>query len=89
MIDALLWLVWEPTCAPRASVVAALEARFGERSHEGGLADGNDGGIAEIFVSEATGTWTMVLSRPDGSACLIASGSNWGAMPEQPKGEPT
>lgn len=31
----------------------------------------------------------MLLNKPDGSSCLIASGSNWGAMPESKKGEPT
>ena len=89
MIDALLWLAGEPVCAPREAVTAKLERSFGETAHEGGIASGDGGGIAAMYVSEETGTWTMLLFRPDGSACLIASGSNWGAMPGTAKGEPT
>lgn len=88
MIDALLWLVAEPACAPRDAVTAKLERQFGETPVSAGLADG-ERGIFSIYANGDTGTWTAVLIKVDGSACLIASGSNWGAMPESKKGEPT
>ena len=87
MIDALLWLAAEPVCAPRDAVTAKLERSYGETAHEGGLANGDGGGIAAIYVDPEDGSWTMLLNKPDGSSCLIASGSNWGAMPGEAKGD--
>jgi hypothetical protein len=35
--------------------------------------------VMEIYASEETGTWTILVTRPDGQACLIAAGRMWEA----------
>ena len=41
----------------------------------------NTGSVIEIFASE-NGSWTMVLTKPDGMSCMIAVGSNWETLPK-------
>lgn len=31
----------------------------------------------QVWVSQATGTWTMVKTFSDGTACVIAQGEDW------------
>jgi hypothetical protein len=84
--SALLWLAAADGCGPLETATANLKERFGELAHEGGIAA--DGlGIASVYVSKETGTWTWLLVLPDGTACFIASGSGWGAMAGA-KGDP-
>ena len=35
-----------------------------------------DGGLIEIYSSE-DGTWTILITRPSGVACLVAAGDSW------------
>jgi hypothetical protein len=32
--------------------------------------------IIELYVSQK-GTWTVLVSRPDGMSCLVAAGTDW------------
>jgi hypothetical protein len=38
-----------------------------------------NGGLVELYTSE-NGTWTLMLSQPDGVSCLIAAGENWESL---------
>ena len=38
------------------------------------------GGIIEIFASDE-GSWTMVITQPNGVSCLIAVGQDWEILP--------
>jgi len=38
-----------------------------------------NGSLVELYTSE-NGTWTLMLTRPDGVSCLIAAGQNWEAF---------
>lgn len=62
-------------CAAREQVVARLAERFGETLQSIGMRGAD--AMIEVYASEATGTWTILLTRPDGAACLIASGDAW------------
>jgi hypothetical protein len=62
-------------CAKRALVVQKLEERFGETLRSLGLH--RDDGVVEIYSSEETGTWTILMTHPDGMSCLIAAGQRW------------
>ena len=76
-------------CYPREEVVAHLADKFGETAHGMGLAANNT--VLEVFVSDASGTWTIAVTLPTGVTCLVASGRGWDgtvAAP-QPKGDPT
>jgi hypothetical protein len=62
-------------CAERALVVQRLAERYGETLRSMGLQQNN--GVVEIYSSEATGTWTILMTRPDGTTCLLAAGQLW------------
>jgi hypothetical protein len=44
------------------------------------------GQVLEVFAS-SNGSWTMVMTMPNGKACLIAAGDNW-EMVTKIKGNP-
>lgn len=64
-----------PACASRNAVVERLEQRFGEVRQAVGL--NRENGLIEFFAAADTGTWTILLTRPDGVSCLIASGDTF------------
>lgn len=78
-------------CAPREQVIAGLATGYDEVRRGAGLTAGPDGQaqVLEIFASEA-GSWTVVVTMPDGQTCLVASGQAWEAVTEElpAKGEP-
>lgn len=66
----------EPKCAPYDQVEAMLAAEFQEtRVQQGIVGDGQ--AMLLIFASPNGGTWSAVMVRPDGVACLAAAGSDW------------
>lgn len=78
----------QPACADRATIVERLQSRFGEVQTGSGLSATN--GVVEVFASEATGSWTIIVTLPSGQSCLIAAGEYWqqGPGPVTPSGQP-
>ncbi len=37
---------------------------------------------SELYAAEATGTWSITLTLPDGRMCLMASGANYETVTE-------
>ncbi len=62
-------------CAARAQVVERLAERYGETLQSMGMNSNN--GLLEVYASEATGTWTILVTSADGTSCLIAAGQMW------------
>lgn len=62
----------QQACAERDKVLRKLESAFGETRQSIGLGANND--VVEVFASAETGSWTITVTRPDGTTCLIASG---------------
>lgn len=62
-------------CAPRERIVAQLESKYGETRRGVGLQ--SRGAVTEIYASEKTGTWTILVTRPDGTSCAVAAGEAW------------
>lgn len=62
-------------CAPRDTIVTHLEKKYGETRRGVGLQ--NRGSVTEIYASAETGTWTIIVTRPDGVACAVAAGEAW------------
>lgn len=65
----------QTNCAPREVLPPRLAETYGETLRALGLAANNT--LVEIYASEETGTWTVVVTRPDGLSCLVASGGDW------------
>ena len=73
-------------CAERERIVGTLTGHFGETARSWGM--GPRGRIIEVFASEETGTWTITVTAPDGTTCLVASGSAWQGLAQPPRGAP-
>jgi predicted methyltransferase len=62
-------------CAQRAKVIERLAEKYGETLQSVGMQSNN--GVLEVYASEETGSWTILVTSPDGTACLIAAGQMW------------
>lgn len=73
-------------CAPRAVVLQHLMEKFGETRQSIGL--GQNGHVVEVFASSTTGSWTITVTLPNGTTCLVASGDAYEPMTdaETPEG---
>ncbi|MEJ6390694.1 hypothetical protein [Gymnodinialimonas ulvae] len=72
-------------CGQREMVVDELTGRYGEEVRGMGLAHQNR--IVEVFVSEETGTWTITVTSPNGTTCLMAAGQHFATMAPEAAGE--
>ena len=61
-------------CAARADVIKHLSTKYAEAPVSMGLT--TDGSVLEIFASKSR-SFTIIITRPTGVSCLIASGGNW------------
>ncbi|MEL6125769.1 MAG: hypothetical protein AAFR57_05135 [Pseudomonadota bacterium] len=66
-------------CGPRDAVINHLTANFGESRQSMGL---QRNGVVEVFSSEETGSWTIIITSAQGVSCLIAAGRAWDLSPE-------
>ena len=64
----------ENVCGKRDDIVSRLENGYQEFNSAMGMS--TNGGLVELYTSEK-GTWTLMLTQPDGVSCLIAAGENW------------
>lgn len=70
----------EPSnCAPRKEVVSHLAAKFGEEPVAIGVSD--SGRLIEILADRAGGTFTVILTTPQGVSCIVLTGESWQARP--------
>jgi len=61
-------------CGERGDVASKLMERYKEAPTSMGLA--NSGSMVEIFSSD-DGTFTIVMTHPNGMSCLVAAGEGW------------
>ncbi len=71
-------------CAERGVVTGHLRDRYGETRTGAGVAA--SGALIELFVAP-TGTWTLIVSRPDGQSCIVSHGDGWDSPPRLGKRE--
>ena len=64
----------QPVCGSHNAVSDNLKKAYSEAPVSMGLTTGV--GIIEVFASDE-GTWTMVITQPNGVSCLIAVGQDW------------
>ena len=66
---------WAMNCAPREGLVKRLDTTYAETLSARGLQ--NENTLIEVFTSEKTGSYTILLSRADGISCIVSSGTHW------------
>ncbi|RMH67756.1 MAG: hypothetical protein D6685_03105 [Bacteroidetes bacterium] len=66
------------TCDQRQTVLGLLAQKY----HEAPVASGitSTGGLIEVLATDDGETWTIIVSSPDGTSCLIAAGEGWRAI---------
>ena len=64
----------QSNCETRASLIAKLDKGFGEQPVAIGLA--STGYVIEVLTS-ANGTWTILITHPNGMSCVAAAGEHW------------
>ncbi len=67
-----------PQCDTRDRVTALLSDSYGETRRFIGVA--GEAAVMELFAADATGTWTITFTLPDGQMCLMASGTGFEAL---------
>lgn len=72
-------------CGLHAAIVDTLSKKYGETPRGIGLVSNK--GVMQVFVSEEKGTWTIVMTNPQGKACLLAAGRGWEDLKQKVKGD--
>ena len=78
-----------PQCDSRETLTALLADRYAETRRALGIA-GQAAAVMELYASDATGTWSITVTLPDGRMCLMASGANYETVTEdlRARGDP-
>lgn len=69
----------QPPCANRAEFLNHLSANYKEAPVAMGLTA--NGGLLEVVASE-DGSWTIIVTTPNGLSCGVASGMSWESTAE-------
>ena len=64
-------------CGLRVDILKKLAEKFKEIPVASGITDNETNLLAEIFSSEKGETWTIIITNPDGRACVMMTGKNW------------
>lgn len=76
-------------CAKRDRVVERLKTKYSESFAGGGLqASQTQNSVVEVWASKETGTFTVILTTPEGLSCIVATGTDWyqSHLVEEPEG---
>lgn len=63
-----------PVCGERGALVDQLKGKYAELTKSMGLAA--NGSVLEVLTAK-TGSWTVLVTTPQGVTCLIAAGEHW------------
>ena len=66
-------------CVQHADMLSGLEEYYNEMPSTMGLT--KNGNMVEILTSPNGETWTIIVTLPNGTSCLIAVGENWETVP--------
>jgi hypothetical protein len=69
----------QPQCDQRNSVLGHLAENYKEAPVAFGVT--SDGRLIEVLSTNGGGTWTIIVSMPNGTTCLIAAGEAWRTRP--------
>jgi hypothetical protein len=76
-ILAALLLAQQSPCGPTGQVEARIAAEYGESIIGAGIVAG---GILFTLANPETGTFSILLRRPDGQTCVLMGGTGWASQ---------
>ena len=71
--------VAQTICGERDDFLSQLNKRHGETPSSIGLS--SSGQVLEVLTSK-DGTWTILMTSPQGRTCLVAAGEAWENLPQ-------
>lgn len=63
------------SCDQRQKVIGHLATKYQEAPVAVGVT--STGRLVEVLSTDDGQTWTIILSHPDGTSCLLAAGEGW------------
>jgi hypothetical protein len=72
-------------CANHNQMVGLLSKKYSENPIAMGTV--NEDRFMQLFVSSG-GSWTILVTKTDGQACIVAAGHNWEKLPGGAAPEP-
>jgi len=69
-------------CGPHGAIDHELAARYAERPIARGVTAA--GWMMQLYAAAEGGTWSLLLTRPDGIACLVEHGEGIERPPAAP-----
>ena len=74
----------EPPCGKTAEIAKHLADKYHEVPVAFGLQ--SNGHLLQFYASPETETWTVVNAMPNGTACILSTGTGWGTREPLPTG---
>ena len=62
-------------CDRRANIIGSLAEKYREAPVAIGVT--STGSIVEVLTTGDGTTWTIIVSNPNGTSCLVAAGEGW------------
>ena len=84
----------QTVCGKHGNILEQLSQRFGEAPAALGMMNKTNsnavsaGNVLELLISPS-GSWTILVTKPGGTTCVVANGENWTALPKAPAGPVT
>lgn len=76
--------VAKTVCGDRETFLTRLGKTYSEQPVAMGLT--SDGTLMEVLTS-ASGTWTILVTYPNGRTCMVAAGDSWEPLPVPASGQ--
>jgi hypothetical protein len=65
----------QAACGEREEIITVLREKYAESHRASGLETASK--MIEVWASEQTGTWTILVTQANGQTCVAASGQSW------------
>jgi hypothetical protein len=73
-------------CVERTEAATSLKKNFAEVPVSMGLSE--QGSVIEVFASP-NGSWSIIMTLPNGLSCIMAAGEEWEVLPQKAAGAKT
>ncbi len=65
----------QPVCMPHDDFRVELHRNFSESPVAVAIA--NNGALIELYAKRDRSSWTLVMTRPGGTSCVLVAGEDW------------
>ncbi|WP_142850637.1 hypothetical protein [Telmatospirillum sp. J64-1] len=74
----------QQVCADRKLILESLADEYAEAPTSIGVT--NAGNMVEVLTTSDGMTWTILMTMPDGTSCVMAAGEDWMEAPQVAQG---